>query len=113
MILLFHFSFTSFALFYILSFFVSTAWSFSSFWNWEDLSDYLLFLAGFTLFIGLLSLLFISQQWFVELLGSLALGTEALLGIPQAYNNWKNHSTVGLRFKIYHSQLRFNQLPPL
>jgi uncharacterized protein with PQ loop repeat len=73
-----------------------TAWAISTFWNWEDFSDYLLFLGGFTLAVGFLSLLFISQRWFVELLGSLALGIEAFLGVPQAYNNWKNQSTAGL-----------------
>jgi hypothetical protein len=109
-ILFFLFCFISYTLFDICFFLLSIAWSLSSFWNWEDLSDYLLFLAGFTLFIGFLSLLFISQQWFVELLGSLALGTEALLGIPQAYNNWKNRSTVGLRFNIDLFQHCFKQL---
>jgi hypothetical protein len=75
-------------------------WDLSAFWNWEDLVDYLFFLGGFSTIIGLLSLLFMSKQWFVELLGFLALGIEALLGVPQAYNNWKHQSTFGLRFSF-------------
>lgn len=41
--------------------------------------------------------LLINIKVFVELVGFLAVFTEAMLGTPQLIKNYKNHSTVGMR----------------
>ncbi|CAG8468313.1 8398_t:CDS:2, partial [Diversispora eburnea] len=46
-------------------------------------------------FLGLLTFFLIDQQWLVETLGILALGTEATLPIPQAWQNFQFKSVSG------------------
>ena len=42
--------------------------------------------------------MFIHQDWFVELMGVLALGIESMLGLPQLIRNYQKKSTEGLRY---------------
>lgn len=58
-------------------------------------------IGGFSVIVALVSILFKDYySLYVELLGFLALGIEATLGVPQAWRNYKNKSTKGLRFVI-------------
>lgn len=68
----------------------------SSFWVWEDVNSYLHFEFIFIMFLLMLQVAFGSFGWFVEVLGTLALGIEALLPVPQAVRNFRNKSTAGL-----------------
>ncbi|KAL9657981.1 hypothetical protein ABK040_016631 [Willaertia magna] len=69
-----------------------------SFWNWIDFESYCFAMLFFTLFMTLLSFvcppIFGSYQY-SEMIGGIALFTEALLGIPQVIKNFK-HGTEGL-----------------
>lgn len=67
-----------------------------SFWNWPYFSSFLQFIGILAGVMSVLTLLFVRQQWFVEVTGVAALGLEAMLAVPQAYSNWKNQSAEGL-----------------
>ena len=47
---------------------------------------------------GYVTYLFLNFPTFVELIGFLAVFTEAMLGVPQFYRNHVNQSTVGMRY---------------
>jgi len=51
----------------------------------------------FTLLASVVTFTFIGSAYYVELLGLLALMTEAMLGVPQFYRNYRNQSTEGMR----------------
>ncbi|RHZ64115.1 hypothetical protein Glove_326g182 [Diversispora epigaea] len=65
------------------------------FWNWYSYTSYIIFLILLSGFLGLLTFFLIDQQWLVETLGILALGTEATLPIPQAWQNYQFKSVSG------------------
>ena len=67
------------------------------FWKWTDFSSYIQFMVVFTLLAGVVTFMFIRSPYYVELLGLLALMTEAMLGVPQFYRNYRNKSTEGMR----------------
>jgi len=67
------------------------------FWKWTDFSSYVQFMVLFTLLAGLVTVAFIGSPYYVELLGLIAVMTEAMLGVPQFYQNYRNHSTEGMR----------------
>lgn len=68
----------------------------ASFWNWPYFSTYLLFIAILSAVLSILTILLVDKDWFVQFIGTMALGIEAMLAVPQAYANWKNHSAEGL-----------------
>jgi len=68
------------------------------FWKWTDFSSYVEFMALFTLLAGMVTVMFIGSPSYVELLGLVALMTEAMLGAPQFYQNFKHQSTEGMRY---------------
>ena len=41
--------------------------------------------------------LFLDYYVYIEIVGFLAVFTEAMLGVPQFYQNYHNHSTSGMR----------------
>lgn len=51
----------------------------------------------FTIATSLLMYLLIDKVFFVELVGFLAVFTEAMLGTPQLVKNYQNKSTEGMR----------------
>jgi len=67
------------------------------FWKWTDFSSYVQFVAMFTLLASVVTFMFLRSPYYVELLGLLALMTEAMLGVPQFYQNYRNKSTEGMR----------------
>ena len=44
---------------------------------------------------------FLEYAVYTELIGFLAVFTEAMLGVPQFYKNYQNHSTSGMRSVTY------------
>ncbi|KAG0340005.1 PQ-loop repeat-containing protein 1 [Podila humilis] len=71
------------------------AFYWNNFWNWSTIAPYYLFLAGFTVVIGLSLLIIGKTPFFVELLGLAALGIEATVPLPQAIQNYRSKSTAG------------------
>jgi len=72
----------------------------SDFWQWDDFASYVIVTIIFAIFLSILSVIFISQWWFVEGIGYLALLVESTLALPQVYANYCNQSTVGLSFTL-------------
>ncbi|KAF9430102.1 hypothetical protein BGZ94_008306 [Podila epigama] len=67
----------------------------NNFWNWPSIGPYYLFLACFTLVIGLSLLIIGHTPFYVALLGLAALGIEATVPLPQAIQNYRSKSTAG------------------
>ncbi|KAI1318675.1 hypothetical protein EDD11_005968 [Mortierella claussenii] len=65
------------------------------FWNWPTIMPYYLFLAVFTLLLGLSLLAIGNTDFYVGLLGLAALGIEATVPLPQALQNHRTKSTKG------------------
>lgn len=70
------------------------------FWAWTDFMSYVDFMLLFTIICSILMYLFIDHIPFVELVGFLAVFTEALLGLPQMLCNYQNKSTEGMSLKM-------------
>lgn len=68
----------------------------SDFWQWTDLVSYIECTSAFTVIVGLLMYLFMDTSWFVESIGYASLLTEAMLAVPQLYQNARTHSTIGM-----------------
>ncbi|KAF9956413.1 hypothetical protein BGZ72_002791 [Mortierella alpina] len=67
----------------------------TDFWNWPTIGPYYLFLAVFTLVVGLSLLIIGNTSFYVALLGLAALGIEATVPLPQAIQNYRTKSTAG------------------
>ncbi|XP_053305328.1 solute carrier family 66 member 2-like isoform X2 [Spea bombifrons] len=67
------------------------------FWKWSRFEDYLQFVFSLTISGALLTYVFLDVSTFVEGMGLVALLTEAMLGVPQLLQNFKNRSTRGMR----------------
>lgn len=70
------------------------------FWKWSAFEDYLLFCFSFTVVCAVVTMLLLHSTVFVEMLGSLAVMFEAMLGLPQLLQNFHNHSTKGMSVKM-------------
>ncbi|KAE8598135.1 hypothetical protein XENTR_v10016736 [Xenopus tropicalis] len=70
------------------------------FWHWSRFIDYVQCVLAFTGVTGYITYLFLDSTLFVEILGFLAVFTEALLGVPQLYRNHQNYSTEGMSIKM-------------
>ncbi|KAJ8975420.1 hypothetical protein NQ317_018929 [Molorchus minor] len=66
------------------------------FWNWSDFQSYLDCMLVFTIITSLLMYIFIDYMIFVEIVGFMAVFTEAMLGTPQLVKNYRNKSTEGM-----------------
>lgn len=73
------------------------------FWQWDTFESYVVCIVGLVVVVGLMSLLWLSEAWFVSLMGALSLSTEATLGLPQVYQNRKG--TAGLSHALIWSWL--------
>lgn len=69
-------------------------------WDWNDKRLYWRFLLQFTLTLGVLQLIFGTNPLYVTCLGTLALGIEATLPIPQFLNNKRLKSVEGVRISM-------------
>ncbi len=72
-----------------------------NFWKWTSFSYYIFFTLIFSFIVGIVTFSLLRVHIFVELLGFASLLTEALLGIPQFWKNFKNTSTEGMRSDHY------------
>ncbi|XP_007887446.1 solute carrier family 66 member 2 [Callorhinchus milii] len=70
------------------------------FWNWSRFVDYVQFCLFFSVFCLVITYLLIDSQLYVESLGFAAVLTEAMLGVPQLLQNFKNKSTAGMSVKM-------------
>ncbi|XP_072169658.1 solute carrier family 66 member 2-like isoform X1 [Diadema setosum] len=70
------------------------------FWKWTRFIDYILFMVMFSTIGGVVTFLLSSSNVYVETIGFLAVFTEAMLGSPQFYHNYKNKSTQGMSIKM-------------
>ncbi|XP_067905257.1 solute carrier family 66 member 2 isoform X1 [Heterodontus francisci] len=70
------------------------------FWAWSRFLDYIQFCLTFTVLCLFVTYLLIDSQLFVETLGFSAVLIEAMLGVPQLFQNFKNKSTAGMSVKM-------------
>ncbi|XP_068902640.1 solute carrier family 66 member 2 isoform X2 [Tenebrio molitor] len=70
------------------------------FWNWNDFQSYIDCMLVFTILSSILMYVFIDKFIFVEIMGFLAVFTEAMLGTPQLVKNCKNKSTEGMSLSM-------------
>ncbi|XP_046604764.1 solute carrier family 66 member 2 isoform X1 [Neodiprion virginianus] len=66
------------------------------FWQWTDFQSYLDFILLFGAVGAVITYLFVDVLIFVEMVGLLAVLTEAMLGVPQLLHNFRNQSTDGM-----------------
>ena len=66
-------------------------------WHWPQFMDYVGFLGFVAVGLGLLQLLLGRQEWYIDMIGYLAVGTEAMLPVPQALTNYRRKSVEGFR----------------
>jgi len=66
------------------------------FWRWTDFLSYLEFVMCIALLGSILMYFLLDYSLFVDSVGFLAVFTEAMLGVPQFYRNFKNKSTYGM-----------------
>ncbi|OZC12618.1 PQ loop repeat protein [Onchocerca flexuosa] len=77
----------------------ASAWTgqlISHFWQWNDLSSYFVLIIAFIIFSSVLTYLLNGYVIYVEILGLIALLTEACLGFPQLKQNCSRRSTSGM-----------------
>ncbi|GAA5997761.1 Any1p [Rhodotorula paludigena] len=72
----------------------------ANFWQWPHFGAYLEFTAIFIVIHSALFLLLHSWDFYVQLLGFIALGVEATLPIPQLIANYEAKSTAGFRMSV-------------
>ncbi|XP_072169659.1 solute carrier family 66 member 2-like isoform X2 [Diadema setosum] len=77
-----------------------TDFNWRHFWKWTRFIDYILFMVMFSTIGGVVTFLLSSSNVYVETIGFLAVFTEAMLGSPQFYHNYKNKSTQGMSIKM-------------
>ena len=70
------------------------------FWAWTDFVDYVTFIALFSLCTSSISYVFSFSSIYAEILGSLSVGVEALILIPQCIQNYERQSTQGLSYAM-------------
>lgn len=70
------------------------------FWAWTDFQSYVDCMLVFSVLGSAITYLLIGFSPFVELIGFLAVFTEAMLGAPQIAKNHQNKSTEGMRLII-------------
>jgi hypothetical protein len=71
--------------------------SVKDFWNWSRFIDYIYFLAIFIIGITIISSIFgFENMYYIEIIGALAAGVEAILGVPQVMSNYIEKSTGSL-----------------
>ncbi|CAG9797754.1 unnamed protein product [Chironomus riparius] len=68
------------------------------FWAWTDFQSYLDFLLVVWAVGAAVTYIMLPVNWFMEMIGFLAVFTEAMLGAPQFLRNYRNKSTHGMSF---------------
>lgn len=65
------------------------------FWKWTSFNAYMVILSWLCIVVFLFNVLFINSKTYANILGALALGIEATLGIPQLLKIREQHSSKG------------------
>jgi len=65
------------------------------FWNWTSFSAYIVILSWLCIIISIFNFMFLHSKTYANTLGTLALGIEAALGIPQVLKIKKQKSSKG------------------
>lgn len=68
----------------------------ADFWRWTDWASYAMAVTTFNVVLMLLTGIFAPSRFYAETLGTLALGIEAMMPVPQVINNFRRKSTAGL-----------------
>ncbi|OAF70307.1 PQ-loop repeat-containing protein 1 [Intoshia linei] len=68
------------------------------FWKWNDFNSYIQCTLVIVIILTFFCITLSDFEIFIQLIGSMAVGIETFLGLPQLYINYKNHSTQGMRF---------------
>jgi len=66
------------------------------FWQWTEFPSYVEFIMVVAVLGSVLMYFLVDVKPFVETVGFMAVFTEAMLGIPQFYRNFRNKSTYGM-----------------
>lgn len=66
-------------------------------WQWQDRRQYWRFVIQFALTLGVLQIVFGQSKLYIALLGTVGLGIESTLPIPQFLNNTRTRSVQGVR----------------
>ena len=72
--------------------------NFRHFWRWTDFQSYVEAVASFLAGGSLIMYFMLNVEPFVEAVGFAAVFTEALLGMPQFYRNYKNQVCILSQF---------------
>eukprot|EP00794_Sanderia_malayensis_P019152 gene19151-21072_t len=72
----------------------------ASFWNWTNFRDYVQFILIFITMGGWVTYSLLEVPVYLETLGFISVFTEAMLGSPQFYRNYRNKSTDGMSIKM-------------
>jgi solute carrier family 66, member 2 len=70
------------------------------FWAWSDFSDYLTFVILFSFVTSIVSYIFSFSSMYAEILGSMSVGVEAIILVPQCIQNYERQSTEGLSYAM-------------
>jgi len=70
------------------------------FWQWTDFLSYIQFMTVFSALGVFVTYMLIEFPLYVETIGFLAVFTEAMLGVPQFWQNLQNRSTQGMSIKM-------------
>lgn len=70
------------------------------FWQWTDFASYVEFVMTVAAVGSILMYLLVDNAPFVETVGFMAVFTEAMLGLPQFYRNYRNKSTYGMALSM-------------
>lgn len=68
----------------------------TSFWKWSYFVDYFYAVFLFICVGSYITFVLLQYAAYTEIIGFLAVFTEAMLGVPQFYKNYQNHSTSGM-----------------
>ncbi len=70
------------------------------FWQWNDFQSYVECIVTMAVIVGVFMYFLADVDIFVETIGFLAVFTEAMLGVPQFYRNYRNGSTFGMSVQM-------------
>lgn len=73
-----------------------TDFDWNYFWQWTDFQSYIDFLIAMSICLCIITFICLHNVIFIEIIGFLALLTEAMLGVPQLVKNFRNRSTEGM-----------------
>ena len=80
--------------------FVCVDFELKHFWQWTDFQSYVECIMTMASVGGVFMYFLMDVEPFVETVGFMAVFTEAMLGVPQFYRNFRNKSTFGMSLSM-------------